>query len=100
MSAYNYYKATFRCVTARRARLMGIPVSRHYGYYVLVDPPVCDAGRRPGMEAVESWCATKYVAERSAEDRRDAQRKGYYGCPCGWQGQARGCRHCGKVNAD
>ena len=45
---FNYYKATFSVVTARRARRMGIKASRPYGYYVLIDPPVTTEARRPG----------------------------------------------------
>lgn len=88
---FNYYTATFRVVTARRAAIEGNRVARDYGYYVLIDPPVTCEGRLPGCERIESWCATKDVAERAAEDRRYSQRMGYYGCPCGNTYQARAC---------
>ena len=89
--SYNYYNARWSVVTATRARLMGIQTFRHYGYYVLIDPPVLDGGKRKGMERIESWCKTKAIAEQKAEDCRNSQRKGYYGCTCGKSRQARAC---------
>lgn len=91
MSTYNYYKAKFSVVTATRARLMGIPTSRHYGYYVLIDPPVMNEGKRAGCERVMSWCKTKRIAMDSKSRYEESQIKGYYGCPCGKSMQARSC---------
>lgn len=95
---YNYYKARFSVVTARRAQIMGVQMRRSYGYAVLIDPPVTTEGRRPGCERLNAWCKTKAIAERNAEDCRNSQRKGYYGCPCGNHKQARAC--CGIPNLE
>ena len=94
---FNYYKATFSVVTARRAKRMGIRVSRPYGYYVLIDPPVTTEARRPGTERIQAWCKSKGIAERQAENYRKWQRKGCWGCPCGSGRQRRHC--CGSLTA-
>ena len=98
---YNYYKATFSVVTARRAKLLGILVWRccasttvvrrttPYGYYVLIDPPVTTEGRCAGR--VRCWCKTKQIADEQAESYRESQRRGYWGCPCGSGRQRRRC---------
>ncbi len=91
MSQYNYYKAAWLYVTAKRAMLMGIPVSRHYGYYVLIFPPVLNGGKKPGRERIEAWCKTKAGALRCIESNVEAQVNGYFSCPCGSNKQARSC---------
>ena len=88
---FNYYTAKFSVVTARRAILMGIRVSRKYGYYVIITTE----GQTIKPPRVDCWCETRYVAEEQAERNRKYQRGGYYGCPCGSTKQAREC--CGKV---
>lgn len=99
---YNYYNATFSVATAARAIKDGVRLPRMqtkpYGYVVLIDPPVEGEGRNPGCERLESWCKTKDLAERTAEERRYSQRKGYYGCLCGSNKQARCC--CGIPTKD
>jgi len=81
--SYDYYKATWSVVTARQARRLGVKVSRDYGYYVLIDPPVYDAGKLPGSERVKCWCKTKTIAEDQVHRLQEYQRLGYFGCPCG-----------------
>jgi hypothetical protein len=93
----NYYKATFSVVTARRAKRMGIRVSRPDGYYVLIDPPVESKARLPGTERIQAWCKTKQSAETMAAKYREWQRTGCWGCPCGSGRQRRHC--CGSSTA-
>ena len=91
MKSYNYYAATFTTCTARRAQSQGVKTSRAYGYYVLIDPPITSGGKRAGCERVEAWCRTKAIASRHADQCREAQAKGYYGCKCGSNKQSRAC---------
>ncbi len=93
----DYYKATFRVVTARQAERLGVRISRPYGYYVLIAPPVKTEARLPGAERIQAWCHSKQSAERQAEDYRKSQRMGYWGCPCGSGRQRRHC--CGSSTA-
>lgn len=88
---YNYYNSTFYIQTAQRAKREGCRVARDYGYYVRVSPPNFECSKYKGAESLESWCKTKQIAEKVAEDKRNSQRKGYYSCPCGSNKQARGC---------
>ncbi len=91
MSDYNYYNATFTYCTAKRAQSMGIKIGRHYGYAVLINPPVMTEGRREGCERLQSWCKSKGGAQQYIEDQYNAIKKGYHGCPCGSNKQARAC---------
>lgn len=86
MSNYNYYAATFTTCTARRAQSKGVKTSRDYGYYVPIDPPITNGGKR-----VEAWCKTKAIADHHADQCRESQAKGYYGCKYGSNKQSRNC---------
>jgi hypothetical protein len=88
---YDYYRARYCIVTARRAQIMGIRTSRSYGYYVLIDPPMRSAGKLPGSERVRCWCRSKAGAMEAVEYNRRCQRLGFHCCPCGSQKQARNC---------
>lgn len=91
MSNYNYYAATFTTCTARRAQMQGVKTTGAFGYYVLIDPPITNGSKRPGAERIEAWCRTKAIASRHADQCREAQAKGYYGCKCGSNKQSRDC---------
>lgn len=94
---YNYMTAKFFVQTAHRARLQGIHCSRSYGYVVRISPPVKGSCYYGGEQNIYAWCKTKTIAEREAESCREAQRKGYWSCPCGSNKQARLC--CGVPKA-
>lgn len=95
---YNYMTAKFFVQTAHRARMEGCYAGgRNYGYVVRIDPPVPGSCYHGGFQRVYAWCKTKTIAEREAESCREAQRKGYWSCPCGSNKQARLC--CGVPKA-
>jgi hypothetical protein len=91
MIDYDYYKAEFSFCTAQKASRLGHKITIPYGYYVLVNPPNFYAGKYNGMESIQSWCRTKNIAQGKIEDLKISQIKGYFGCPCGSNKQARAC---------
>jgi hypothetical protein len=84
--AYNYYKAKFWIQTVNRAKSEGIDVGRSWGY-VIRCRPVPPAH----TQEIFAWCSTKSVATRTLVGYEDSKRKGYWGCPCGSDNQAREC---------
>lgn len=72
---YNYYKASWRVVTVRRAQLMGIRVSHSFGYYVLIDPVPVQDWKRDAR--IQCWCKTKKIALDEVQRLKECQVKGY-----------------------
>jgi hypothetical protein len=93
-TTFNYYETKLDIVTARRAQILGLTPTRHYGYYVIITPKPPSNGHYQGERddlALYSWCRTKRVAIAKVEDDNHSKLKGYHGCPCGNQRQARAC---------
>lgn len=86
MKPFNYFNVMLSAMTAHRARSMGIPVSRDYGYAVVSSQLL------PGYNSrLYSWCKTKDIAERSVETWEYSKKRGFHACPCGSDKQARAC---------
>lgn len=52
----------YSIVTAKRAKMMGLQPTRHYGYYVLVTPKPVWCNGPSSTFGIRAWCKTKGIA--------------------------------------
>jgi hypothetical protein len=84
---WNPYTARFFVTTVKRAIMEGQESACHdYGYVVRCQP------KEPSHTSeVYCWCKTKKVAIDTLAGYENSKVKGFWGCPCGSNKQARLC---------